>query len=662
MSVTQFQGLVSGLDTKSLIDALLTARSRPIALIQQRQAQKTTELAAWKSFETVLVSLKIASGRLSEAGLWNELAVDTSDPDHLVANASAQAPTGSWDLFVERLAAAHQVETQAYAGRDDLVGSGTLVLETATGTREIDVEAGTTLAGLADLVNDADLGVQAAVLRSSAAGVESFRLVLTSAETGEENRFTVDATGLAGGTTPAFAQSRLGEDAVLRFGGAGGTELRSSTNTFEDVVDGLDVTVRKTHDEGAVTTLTVARDTDGLENAIGQFVESYNAMVAFANGQSTFDPEGGARPPLLGNPSLNSMVAGVRSRVLGPVAGTESARFRTLAAAGLRSGGDGILAFDKADFREALDTDFDAIANLFRVNAASSVDGVTWVSSPDSLALGARQVRLEITQAATRARHAGDLIDPGAGITIDAANDSFRIDIDGVRSEPVRIAHGTYTDGDALAAAVQKAIEDSESLGALSVGVTFEPDAGTSGRLAFTSSRWGAKGTITLLTAGSSFAATLGLTSVMSLKAQGQDVAGTVDGVAATGDGRRLLVGEDGGDLAGTVFQVALEAGSVPSGVDVAFTEGVGRATTRRLTEMTDTADGELRRLSDAIQGILDRYAKDIEAKQAQLEQRRVRLEAQYAALESTLAKLQGQGQFVAAQLSSLTASRSGSN
>ncbi len=657
MSVTQIQGLVSGLDTKSLIDALVTARSRPIVLMQQRQAAKTSELAAWKSFEAVLVSLKIASERLAESGLWKQLSVETSDPDHLVVNAADGAPTGSWDLFVERLAVAHQADSQTYDSRDALVGSGTLVLETSTGTREVEVAPGTTLAGLADLVNDADAGVQATVVRSAAAGVESFRLVLTAAESGEEHRFTVDASGLAGGEAPAFTQSRLGDDAILRFGGEGGAEVRSSTDTFEDVLDGIDVTVRRAHEAGEATSITVERDTDGLENAIGQFVESYNAMVGFANGQYSFDPESGGRPPLLGSATLSSMVAGIRSRVLGPVAGTEAARFRSLIAAGLRAGGDGTLTFDKAEFREALETDFDAIANLFRVNARSSVDGVTWVSSPDSLALGARSVRLEITQAATRAEHRGSLVDPGAGIPIDDTNDSFRIEIDGVRSGTLRIAHGTYTDGDALAAAVQDAIEDSEELGALSVGVTFEPDAGTAGRFAFTSSRWGSKGSITLLTAGSSFATALGLGAVMNVKAQGQDVAGTVDGVAATGDGRRLIVPEDGGELAGTVFQVALESG-VPVPVDFAFTEGVGRGTTRRLAELTDTADGELRRVGDAIQGIIDRYARDIEAKQAQLEQRRTRLEAQYAALESTLAQLQGQGQFVSAQLSALSASR----
>ena len=660
MSVTQISGLVSGLDTKSLIDALVNARSRPIALIQQRQAQKTSELAAWKSFEAVLVSLKIASDRLADGTLWNKLATSTSDPDHVSVSASSKAPTGSWDLFVERLAVAHQVDSQTYGSRDSLVGSGTLVLDTSTGTREIDVAAGTTVGDLAGLVNDADLGVQATVVRSSAAGVESFRLVLTAAESGEVNRFTVDASGLTGGAAPTFTESRLGNDAILRFGGENGTELRSSTNVFEDVLDGVDITVLKSHarDSGESTSMTVERDTTGIEMAISSFVDSYNAMIGFANGQFTFDAATGARPPLLGNSSLSSMVADLRSRVLGPVAGTEASKFRTLLAAGVRSTGDGTVTFNADDFRTAADTDYEALADLFRVNAKSTVDGVSWVSSPASLTLGARQVHLDITQAATRASLAGDLVDLSSGIAIDASNDAFRISIDGTRSEVLHLAHGTYTDGDALAAALEKAIVDSDSLGALSTGVSFEADGAGTGRFSFTSSRWGSKGSITLITSGGNFATALGLSSVMNVKAQGLDVAGTVNGITALGDGQRLTVPDDGSELAGTIFQVALDATGTPASVDLAFTEGIGRLTTRRLDSLTDPATGALRRLSDTIQSILDRYDKDIEAKQAALDARRARLEAQYAKLESTLSTLQGQGNFVTAQLSALSGAK----
>jgi flagellar hook-associated protein 2 len=661
VSSGQISGLISGLDTKSLIDALVTARSRPIALLEARRSQKTAELAAWKSLETILVSLKIQSDRLADRGLWSGLAVDVSDDEHVAVDAGPSALPGSWDLFVERLAVAHQVESQTYVTRDDLVGQGTLVIGTSAGTREIEVAAGTTLAGLADLVNAADAGVQASIVRSEAAGVETFRLVLGASESGEANRFTADASGMAGGAAPAFTTSRTGDDAILRFGGEGGTELRSSTNLFEDVVDGVDVTVRAVHETGGATSVAVRRDVEGLEAAVGQFVESYNAMIEFANGQFRFDPDSGVRPALLGSGSLTTIVGGVRGRIFRPIAGTENAAFRTLLAVGLRAGADGKLALDAGDFRDALDEDFDAVANLFRANAASSDPAVEWLSAPADLDLAGRTVRVEITTAAARATLRGDLLDPGAGLVIDASNDSFRITVDGTLSEVLHVSHGTYADGAALAAAIAAAIDGSEELGALSVGVTFEPDTGTAGRLVLTSSRWGSKGTITLNDTASGFAAATGLSSVFDRRAEGVDVAGTVDGMEAKGEGRRLTVAEDAADLAGLVLQVSLAEGQVPAGVDLAFTEGIGRATGRALAALTDSASGALHRLSASIEGMLERYAKDIAAKQEQLEKRRARLEQQYARLESTLAELTGQGQFIAAQIQALRGSSSGS-
>lgn len=662
MSVGQVTGLVSGLDTKSLIDAIITAKSRPIFLLQQRQAAKTAELSAWKSFETILVSLKMESDRLADRGLWDRLAVTTTDEDHLSVSAASSATIGTWNLHVESLAVAHQVESQTYASRDTAVGAGTFTITTQDGTTDLTVAAGTTVAQLADLVNDAELGVTATLVRSEAVGVESFSLVLTADESGEVNRFTASAAGLSGGTAPTLTATRTGDDAVLHFGGEGGLELRSSTNVFEDVIDGVDVTVKKAHDTGEATEFSVARDVGGLETAVQQFVERYNVMVDFVNGQFRFDPEVGTRPALLGDSTLSGIAADLRSRVTNPVLGTESATFRTLRAIGLTLDGEGKLSVDSGDFRDALDEDFAAVANLFRANGVSDVVGVEWLAAPPEVDLAGRTLDVQITRAAERATLRGDLFDVSSGVTIDATNDSFRMEIDGTLSEELHLTHGTYASGDALARAIADAIERSDSLGALTVGVSFEPDGVGTGRLVFNSSRWGTKGSLKLQGAGSDFETRLGLTSIRNIRATGVDVAGTVDGIEATGDGRTLTVPSDAEDLAGLSFRVTSEAGDIPVTAGISFTEGLARASGRALTRLTQSGDGTLARLGKSIQSIIDRYASDILAKQEQLEQRRLRLQAQYATLETTLSELTAQSNFVTAQLQAFRGLSSGNS
>ncbi len=653
MSVSQISGLVSGLDTASLIDALVTARSGPISLLQRRQAEKTAELTAWQSFETVLLSLKIETERLAKPGLWDSLLVTPSDEEHLTATASGDAPLGEWNLFVEQLASAHQIQSDTFTSRDELVGEGTLSLTIDGETIDVEVASGTTLADLTTLINDADAGVTASVIRSESQGTESFHLVLTSDETGEVGQFTVDTSGLSGGTAPDFTvhAARDGQDAIVHFGGEGGLEIRSSTNRFQDLVEGLDLTVTRAHETGDSTSITIAKDTDGIVNRVKEFVDRYNAVMEFQNSQFRFDPEVGQRPPLMGSATLVNVTSTLRSRLLGPVPGLEDATFRTLAGIGLTSGANGTLSFSETDFLDALEEDPDAVADLFRTRARFDGEGIEWLGAPDGMDLSDRDLEVVVTQAAARATLTSATLDLSGGLVIDETNDTFQITIDGVRSEELSLEHGTYTDGTELAAALAKAVERSDDLGALSVRVSFE-GTDTSGALVLSSQRYGSAASLQLHDSGSNFAADLGLSSVMGVRVTGEDVQGTIAGITAEGDGRVLRLADDAEQYGGISFRVTLDSISGSTTLNASFTEGIGPLGTRALENLTDPVDGTLANVSDSIQSLLDRYARDLQLKQEQLEIRRARLERQYASLESTLGQLQSQGQFLSAQIS----------
>jgi flagellar hook-associated protein 2 len=180
MSVSQISGLVSGLDTAALIDALVAARSGPITHLRRRQAEKTAELTAWQSFEAVLLSLKIETERIGQPAVWDGLLVAPSDEDHFTATADAGATLGTWDFHVEQLATAHQLQSDTYSSRDELVGTGTFSLTIDGQQRDLTIGAGTTVADLARQINDADRGVTAALVRSETGGTASYHIVVTA--------------------------------------------------------------------------------------------------------------------------------------------------------------------------------------------------------------------------------------------------------------------------------------------------------------------------------------------------------------------------------------------------------------------------------------------------------------------------------------------------
>jgi flagellar hook-associated protein 2 len=662
VSTNFISGLVSGIDTSALVEATIALKSGPIRLLESRQAETTARLSAWKSLEAMLVALKVDTDRLANADLWDDLVAASSSEETATASASGASALGAHEIFVVGLAASHQMRSQDYASSAADVGAGTFSITAGGATTDITIDAGTTLAELAELVNDEELGVTAALVQGkNDQGDDVVHLVLTGDETGTDGAIGVSST-LSGGEAPAFTTIRAAQDAHLQFGGEGGLDLYSSTNTFEDLVQGLDVTVHAVSEAGTNVIIDVSRDVEGWKDAISSFVDRYNTVVGFINDQFRYDPETGVRPVLFGEGSLAGIATRLRSWVGRQVDGTDGGAFRTLFSVGVKSGSDGSLTFDESAFTEAAERDPQALADLFRPRARFSEPGVEWISAPEDMNLAGRTVEITVTQTAEKAAILGSDVDLSAGLTIDSSNDAFRIVVNGNASETLHLAHGTYADGEDLAQAIQNAIEGSEELDRLTATVTFESSGAGTGRFVIASEREGSAETLQLLVPSGDFAADLGLAAVVNSNVAGTDAAATIDGVSVTGKGRTLTIDDPDSALDGLVFRVGAAGDDVPFSTTATFSEGVGRTFSRGLFEWTDVATGSLGRLAKSVQSVIDRMAQDIASKKERLEVERGRLLARYARLESTLAEIQGQGQFIAAQIAAMQQNNSLSN
>ena len=68
-----------------------------------------------------------------------------------------------------------------------------------------------------------------------------------------------------------------------------GIEVKSSTNTFNGVVQGLNIVAKKVTTSGVG--LTVTRNTGAVQNAVKAFVTTYNDLVDLIKEQTKYDPE-----------------------------------------------------------------------------------------------------------------------------------------------------------------------------------------------------------------------------------------------------------------------------------------------------------------------------------------------------------------------------------
>ncbi|MDI9402694.1 MAG: flagellar filament capping protein FliD [Limnohabitans sp.] len=243
--------------------------------------------------------------------------------------------------------------------------------------KTVDLETTDTLADVVRKLNDAKIPVAASIVNAGS-GTQPFRLSISSIVGGTNGQLLMDT----GSVDLGMVRTSEGRDASLFLGtGDPATAFlyTSATNTFKDVVSGLEVDAKKA---GATVSVDVARDVVGMVEGVKQLVTTVNDALGRIGEYDKYDDETKKKGPLLGNP----VVARVRQQLIqtaqGPAKGVEG-RYRFLSQVGIRFGKEGQLQFDEAKFRAAYDTDPAAVEELFTAfeiqstSSNSPVAGVT---------------------------------------------------------------------------------------------------------------------------------------------------------------------------------------------------------------------------------------------------------------------------------------------
>jgi len=518
----------------------------------------------------------------------------------------------------------------------EIVDGGTL----ATATYRVSADGGTTwgstlalAAGTIDVYDDvhgSDLGVDATFADDTfAAG----------------DQFTIDAF------VPTVQQAA---DAEVGIGsGTGQIVVKSSSNTVTNALPGVTLTLGKADLDDTVN-ITVAHDTTAVKTNINAFVTKYNEAMTFIREQTRYNAETETAGILLGNTSVLQIQRDLREIVLGNVTGLSSDMNR-LSALGISVSATGTMTVDSSDLDDALDDDLDAVARLFQASGESTHTKVNFVAATDDTVAKPAGYTVAITQAATRGTLTGTSIaDPAiGGLTIDDTNDKLVLAINGAATSTLTLTHKTYNSGTELANEIAAKIAASDSAVA-DTAVTFV-DEGATGHLVVRTTGYGSGSTVALgINPSNSASTVLGLAAATAT--EGQDVAGTVDGVAAEGSGRILKVTNATSDAEGLWLEVTLTDDEVGSGVDaiVSVIKGIGKQATDLLTYLTDPVDGYMKSKENRFTTQVESYTDQIERKEALIEKRRARLVAQFVRLETTLQTLQSQSSFLENNLMSI--------
>lgn len=644
-------GVGSGVLNSDLVDQLVAAERKPTETRLTRETQQTEAmLSAYGKLRSAVTELRLPMRQLSSPDNLKAFSASSSNEDIGVSVDSAKASRGTYSVEVTSMASAQALASQSVFSDKDAtsVGQGTLQLTVGDKITDITIDdSNDTLQGLANAINESDAGVSAGVIDTGS----GYQLVMSADETGTANAVKISATEDAGApglasfafdpadptANPDMKQTIAANDAVMEINGVAVTR---SNNTFENVIDGLTFDVK----DLGTSTISVNQDLGAVSDRVQGFVDKFNALQSTIDSLAGFNSETGQGSMLTGDSTIRGIQNQLRGILTRVVPGMENASVRSLADVGITTDWEtGGLEFDRAKFEEKLKSNPDDVTALFAEQGRATDSQVEFVRSGLDTAPGTYD--LNITQAATQGQMAGDTALGAGPFTIDASNDELSLSVNGDIAVNLQLTQGTDISQQALLDDIQAQLDSNNALNA--AGVSVQAGVDDAGNLAFTSSMYGSESSVSLSSAEN--AATFGLGTTTSN--DGLDVAGTINGQTAEGDGQVLYLGRGNGDASG--LQVRILGDQIGNRGSITFIEGVGERTANLVTNMVG-AGGTIESRTAGLNRELDQ----IEQSRTRLEERitsyRERLVSQFSAADSMISQLNSTRDYVSQQLAAL--------
>ena len=653
-------GLVSGLDTSSIITDLVAIQENQINRLTARKDLILAEQTAFQGIEARILGLRSSMSRLNRttSSVFDQRIAVSSDDQALTAVAGNDAIEGTFQIQVNSLAKAHQIGSNGFESTSSTITEGTISFrlgDRPETTIEID-GTNNTVSGLVSAINNQSDDINATIINDPSSGQS--RILLTSRFTGAENQITVDNNLGAGSgdiVRPDFTGAAIQEaaDATVQLGsGPGAITASYATNEVDGLIENVTLNLLKA-EPGKDISVSIERDTEAATESIQDFVDQYNSVISYIEEQTRFNPDTQVASPLLGNRNVSTIRNRLSSFVTDSVPGLDK-NLNRLSQLGISIGNTGQLTVNTAQLGDILsgrdeNVELNDVKRLFGFTGESNNGGIDFLLGSSRTIASTEPYEVDILQAAEQASVlATNAL--ASSIVIDSSNNEFTLEVNGVLSETLTLAEGTYTQQE-LADHLETVINSSSELNNQEVTVSLE-----SGQLEIRSTAYGLSSTIDQI--GGTAASTLGFTG--SESGTGRDVAGSfiVNGVVetATGSGRLLIGDSDNENTADLQLRITLDPSQVSTGVEgeITVTRGITSQLDFYFGELLDTTTGSIATVNEDYDLRIESLDASIERVREITESRRNYLIEEFTALERALSELQTTSGFLASQLTSI--------
>lgn len=386
-------GLISGLDTSTLISQLMQIQSAPQQALKTKQTATQSLITALQSLNTKLSSLGDAASTAAKVSSWEALTASSSDSS-VTATASSTGDPTSVTFSVDQTAQTQVSLVSASSVASLLSGSGGKLSFTAADGTVTDVSTSglTSASAIASAISASDAGVSAVAIQVNG----GYQLQLTAKGSGAAGAFQASVTaddGTGTQVTTGAITARVARDAQITLwpgatnadGSSAAQTVTSSSNTFAAVVPGLSFTVSQT--TSAPVTVSTSRDDTALTKLASDLTSQLNLVL----GEITSQTASSTSTASDGTTTITPGVLGGESDVMflqqavsdaGSQAVTYNGQLVSPSSVGIVIGDDGTFTFDSDAFAASLAADPEKTQAIVSAVAQRVSDVATTYSDP----------------------------------------------------------------------------------------------------------------------------------------------------------------------------------------------------------------------------------------------------------------------------------------
>ncbi|PST94724.1 flagellar hook protein [Photobacterium sp. NCIMB 13483] len=308
-------GMASGLDIAGMTQQLVAAERKPKAdRIETQQKQVNVSLSAYGQVKSSVSAMQSMLEKFGKDEAFNGQKASSDNSDYLSIKATAKAKSGVYNINIQQMAQSHKLmgEELFSADPEASLGSGEMVIKVGDKSMTLNIgEDNDDLSSVVDAINNANdnPGVTATLINTGKDG--GSQIVFSTTETGEKNTIEIDTSAMTGQLASLaykdgmvdskVDEMQVAQDAKIMIDNF--TPVTSSNNTFEDVIEGVTLDLKKlTGTSGSSNPetddidvksvkITIENDEKSTKDSLKSFVDSYNSLMGTIDKLTGFDAD-----------------------------------------------------------------------------------------------------------------------------------------------------------------------------------------------------------------------------------------------------------------------------------------------------------------------------------------------------------------------------------